>query len=609
MHWINNCFETIFPRQIDYTTGAVNFSPAFSIKPNKDDSAIIAYQHSLNSCREADTIIDLINLDTTSESIAILVRSRGHLAEIIPALQAANIPYQAVEIDQLVELPYMNDLLALTAALQNYGDRLAWLSILRAPWCGLSLVDLEILSSNPKNSTIWDNISNSMITQTLSKFGQNKVAAFKSILSNVFFERGKQMLSTWIYSAWLQLKGPATLKKATDLDNVTVFFELLFKLEKTPGFSIEILEKKLKKLYAKTSYETARVQIMTIHKSKGLEFDFVILPSLEKTARPQESKLLIWLDRRNQQGQHDLLLAPIKAKSANEDSIYEYIRGELSEKQKLESKRLLYVAVTRTKSKIALLSTNNNAENIEEFKPAALSFLGMLWPTCENLFVTPAAKKISITTTPQKLYRVNLLEPVANLSFILNSGNRPKLHDAHSQNFGILIHLLLEKLSHTPLKDWSQILAKHAYWSTQIKALGLPKTTLAQLQHCIETCLNSPRAQWILIQNLAHSEYPFSAVLEGQVQHFIIDRTFVDNGVRWIIDYKTTPCEDANNLNNFLVFQKQAYTNQLYNYAKIFAVQKHPIKFGLYFPLIDAWIEWDYLPTIPNLEQELDYVR
>jgi len=74
-------------------------------------------------------------------------------------LQSKNINYQAVEIDHLASNMVIHDLSSLTRALLHPADRLAWFSILRAPWCGLSLNDLYYLSLPEKEcATIWSNL-------------------------------------------------------------------------------------------------------------------------------------------------------------------------------------------------------------------------------------------------------------------------------------------------------------------------------------------------------------------------------------------------------------------------------------------------------------------
>ena len=65
-------------------------------------------------------------------SIAILVRNRGHLDHIVPALQDAGIRFRAVEIEQLNEKQVVQDLYALTRALTHPADRIAWLAFFDA---------------------------------------------------------------------------------------------------------------------------------------------------------------------------------------------------------------------------------------------------------------------------------------------------------------------------------------------------------------------------------------------------------------------------------------------------------------------------------------------
>jgi len=61
------------------------------------------------------------------------------------------------------------------------------------------------------------------------------------------------------------------------------------------------------------SVQNAAIQVMTIHKSKGLEFDHVIIPGLAKQAPANAHQLLLWMQRQREGSSGDLIMAPIKA--------------------------------------------------------------------------------------------------------------------------------------------------------------------------------------------------------------------------------------------------------------------------------------------------------
>ena len=104
------------------------------------------------------------------------------------------------------------------------------------------------------------------------------------------------------------------------------------------------------------------------------------------------------------------------------------------------------------------------------------------------------------------------------------------------------------------------------------------------------------KAKWIFDKHdQAHSELAFVETKKYTVIKHIIDRTFVDNHIRWIIDFKSaTPLQNQSQ-QQFLEEQQQQYQQQLLRYAQCF--KKHgeqlPIKCALYFPLCQLWIEWD----------------
>ena len=109
--------------------------------------------------------------------------------------------------------------------------------------------------------------------------------------------------------------------------------------------------------------------------------------------------------------------------------------------------------------------------------------------------------------------------------------------------------------------------------------------------------LNDERGQWILSNNHdgRHNEYPVSGIVNNRLIKRVMDRTFLDkDGVRWIIDYKTSRHEGTN-LDTFLDQEKHRYQSKLEDYAALMeGFGERNIKLGLYFPLLRGWREWEY---------------
>ena len=120
---------------------------------------------------------------------------------------------------------------------------------------------------------------------------------------------------------------------------------------------------------------------MTIHKSKGLEFDTVIVPGLGYGTRHDEPQLLQWLERPNAQGGSDLLLAAMSEKGRDEDPVYRCARRLQDERQRQEDGRLLYVAVTRARRRVHLIGHADLDDKTGEARsPGKSSLLAQLWP-------------------------------------------------------------------------------------------------------------------------------------------------------------------------------------------------------------------------------------
>ncbi len=82
---------------------------------------------------------------------------------------------------------------------------------------------------------------------------------------------------------------------------------------------------------------------MTIHKSKGLEFDTVIIPGLDSASVSDKQELIAWQEWLDEHQQSRLLISPVHATGNSKDtrdSVHDYIRSQQKRRQALESDRL-----------------------------------------------------------------------------------------------------------------------------------------------------------------------------------------------------------------------------------------------------------------------------
>ena len=432
--WVNQSFTDIFPTSNDSSRGAVCYSPSTSFNAALNvpavQSHLLAYLDqtseakrkvkSSNRKEEAAVIVDIIRQhqmaednDSASRSIAILVRSKANAQSIIQALKDADITYQATEIDRLDTCMPVLDCLSLTKALLYPNDRLAWLAVLRAPWCGLDMSDLLALAIHNKTDGHWPLLLSNVLMAAngnlanmgLSSSGGKKLTRFAAVIEAALNQQKRHSLRRWIEGIWLSLGGTGLLLNRSDENNIDTFFGLLEHYEQ--GGTIpqwRDLENAVNQLYAKpdaTSNNLAKnppVQIMTIHKSKGLEFDTVILPSLDKQTKGNDKELILWLERmayspQTHQQEHQLLISPVNASGDDKDPIYQFIKKQHAEKDALEADRLLYVGCTRAIKHLHLVgySKINNSEELinkptfEDLTPPnAQTPLARLWQGIEQ---------------------------------------------------------------------------------------------------------------------------------------------------------------------------------------------------------------------------------
>jgi len=625
VEWVNAKFTGLFPTEADEIRGAVSFSRASAFDRSGADAPVSVHCFaSRQDAAEAETVLELVRQATELDpdgKIAILVRSRNHLVSIVDALKKAGMRYQAQDVDPLTVRPVVQDLLSLVRALHHPADRVAWLAVLRAPWCGLTLQDLAGLCGGDARSTVWQ-LLNRPVEQVemfdqVSEDGRNRLARIMPILDRALDNRGRISLRRLVESTWLALGGPACVDEA-DLLDVRQVLDLLE--ESGADVVVEDLERRLKRLFAAPDPQAGPdLQLMTIHKAKGLEFDTVILPGLGRGIRSRERALLRWLEHPD----YELLLAPIPSYASEEqDPTYQALGHILREKDDLETLRLLYVAVTRAKSRLHLLG-HAKFNAADELVPLSGSLLSVVWPSLGEDFaahVVSAEEEMPVELMPLQLRRLPAqwqapqLAPSfaatesptqrASLAAHYQDGRIKSRRTEEGRVIGTLVHLWLERIANDGPDLWSEdaIRKLSEQFKVQLGAQGVPHARLQPCAATVETCLintiGSDRGRWLLKGHPgAQSELAINGLIDGNLVRATIDRTLVDEaGLRWVVDYKTSgPPSDGLSRESFLLEEKERYQDQLRVYLQLIR-QLYPgqsARAALYFPLFDGWVVVD----------------
>lgn len=304
-------------------------------------------------------------------SKAILLRAMTHCEILRQTLQGYGINCVVVKGKGFYEQQEVLDILNLLAALHNRYASLELAGALRSNYFGLDDATLTQLFWQTENDKpLWDVLQavgsgelqlnlqpeqQALAMQAAERLRSLRQAAALMALPELFAQLWDELKPEFVLSQ--QENGPSKLA------NVKKLRRLAQQYCQTKQASLAEWLQNVKDLRASSSKEPAAtvqaddaLQIMTIHNSKGLEFDLVILPQLDKSVKGDTASIKYLPGKEGEQGLLGIKV-PDKEMQLQNSGVYELAKARDSELEEEESRRLLYVAMTRAKKQLLMVGT------------------------------------------------------------------------------------------------------------------------------------------------------------------------------------------------------------------------------------------------------------
>jgi ATP-dependent helicase/nuclease subunit A len=637
--WVNAQFSRLFPADDDARRSAIRYLPSVPASATKPEeaatniepaAAVLHRFHAGDLAAEAQCVVQIVRAARARDpaaSIAVLVASREHVASSVAQLRAAGFALRGVDLERLRDRPAIRDLSALTRALLHAADRSAWLALLRAPWCGLTLAELEALLGRAEGdlyswlqARVQAPLDESAVASAAESAMRGRLTRLCAALSPAILgaERG---LPLWrrVEHCWLRLAGPAIYRGAVDRLDAQRFIDALAIHDAPERLAGEALGELTERLYSGAPPQPGAIELMTVHAAKGLEWDVVILPGLGRRTALDTDPLLHWIELPRASRGTDLLLAPIRATEQEARcSLAGYIKRLRRERLRLERVRLLYVAATRARRALHLLAALPlpSPEANRVASPTRGSLLEVLWPAigAQFLALPPVASAPPVPAAdaaPSALGRLpahwSLPQPPMGASWRRLALGSPTASDAPEYRWvgataraiGTVVHAELQRLSaRAPLPAsaaWARPAGGYDAWLAELGVAPeeRPRAS-ARVEEALRRTLADPRGRWLLsnAHAEARSEWRLTGMHAGRLVDVIIDRMLVDeHGERWVVDFKTGTHEGGAE-RDFIDSEAARYRPQLQRYGALAAqLGGEPVRLALYFPLLGVFRE------------------
>ena len=581
--------------------------------------------------------------DCQWSDFAILLRSSTKQSVYERYLKMTGIPYTASTQKGIFKYAPINDLYSIFRLAVYPQDNFCYAQVLKTPFVEISDVGFAQIMLEKKEpfSIELDSI---LEKEDLKAFQRGKdifiklKEALKSknnaeIIKFLWYETGYRylLLSNPSYQAFLELYDYlfhlATLADSTFMTH-SEFIDLL---------SDYILDNEImEEIDIPLTQKKDSVKIMTIHKSKGLEFPIVIIPDLGNIGRNIKKEGMVFYSKDIGLSIH--ILDKFKSYRSSNDKhrtnfFFEKLKTEEEKKHLAELKRLFYVAMTRAEVKLILsgvieskMQKENEFKNIKQLD-SFLEKAGIPKEKCKSFFdlfilsIHKAKENDGYHNLENLNCQFHEIEPNYNFSFKNYANNIKKSLNEHIQYYKTLPIKSFPK-NNEPLytaaknsiddkKDKVLLFDEvneaieigeitHSFLEATLNGkefnfsnFDISYETILEIEQYKNNFIFSKLGQKAINAKIKKTEYGFITKYDKEkdgksyIARGVIDLLFESDGIVYIVDYKTDKTKSNKYKRQLSVYKKAV--NDLYKNAN--PLKEIKIKTYLFYLYLNEAVE------------------
>ena len=298
----------------------------------------------------------------TPEDIVILLRSPGTAAGYFQrALESRGIPCTSGNGTDLLKTQEIATFRCFLQTIMNPRQDIPLLSTLVSPLFGFSADDLAAFRANQKRGTVYD---------ALCSYSSAKVKAFLRILDTLRWEARMNTLTGLLEKCFALTRMDsvygAMAGGESRIVNLQTFYQLASDFEKGNHRDLSQFLDHLDSMEerglvtAASSVSSGAVSIMSIHKSKGLEFPVVFLCNLSRKFNQEDIRAQILCDKSLGLG---LSAVDPENRTRYPSLSKRAISVKMAAQSVSEELRVLYVAMTRARDRLIMTYASQTLEN------------------------------------------------------------------------------------------------------------------------------------------------------------------------------------------------------------------------------------------------------